>query len=265
MRKQREKYPALLKKVVTGSDIILEVIDARFIVESRNERVEEWVKGLGKRLIYVFNKADLVDMKKINKSVLKNLRPYVFVSATERHGGKDLREKIKIEAKKVRVLTGEKFDKINVGVIGQPNSGKSSIINLLIGRSSAGVGSQAGFTKGIQKLRLSEDVLLFDSPGVIPENKYSPDKMESISLDAMIGARSPNKLKDPEMVIAHLFSLHPKVLKKFYGVGNEIIDSEEFIEAVGRKMNFLKKGGVVDEDKISRKIIHDWQDGKIKV
>ena len=41
-------------------------------------------------------------------------------------------------------------------------------------------------------------------------------------------------------------------------------DFEIFIEQLGRKFNYLKKGNIVDEDKTARKILRDWQEGKIK-
>src|SRR5690606_27219401 len=100
--------------------------------------------------------------------------PYVLVSCTKRKGIKKLRDLIKITAKKIekkekreikkdKIIVSEN-EKVKVGIIGYPNTGKSSLINILSGKGGAGVGSDAGFTKNIQKIRLSEDVVLIDSP-----------------------------------------------------------------------------------------------------
>jgi ribosome biogenesis GTPase A len=255
MRKQKKKYPSIAEKIVEDSDIILEILDSRFIEETRNRELEEKIEKLGKRLIYVMNKSDLAKKKNFNKS------PKVSVSCKDRDGIKRLRDMIKREAKKI---TRKDDEKIAVGVIGYPNTGKSSLINLLIGKSSAGTGSDAGFTKNVQKLRLSEDIVLLDSPGVIPESEYSAIDKEKISKQTMLGGRSYSQVRNPDMVIDTLVKEYPDILDEFYEVDSKG-DSEILIEELGKKRGFVKKGGVVDDDKTARVILKDWQTGKIKI
>ncbi len=262
LKKQRAKFPALLQKVIDISDIILEVIDARFIEETRNKSVEEYILRKGKRIIFVANKVDLAE--NLNKNALKEIKPYVLVSCKTRQGTKELRDKIKTESKNVRKVS-EKFNRIQVGVIGYPNSGKSSLINMLVGKSSAKTGAQAGFTKGLQKIKLTSDILVIDSPGVIPTEKYSTEDKVAIAQDAKVGARTTNKLKDPEIAVLAIFDEYPRVLKKFYEIENKISDSDELLEELGKKLGMLKKGGEIDTDRVARKIIKDWQEGKIRV
>lgn len=259
IRKQKKKYPSISEKIVGAADIILEVLDARFINETRNKELEKKIKDANKKLIYVLNKSDLA-----KKSRLKNfnyLMPKISVSCKERIGIKNLRDLIKQEARKVVRKDNEK---VVVGILGYPNTGKSSLINLLIGKSSAGTGSDAGFTKNIQKLRLSEDVVLLDSPGVIPESEYSAIDKEKISTQTKLGGRSYSQVKNPEMVVDSLIKEFPNVLEDFYNV-KERGNSEILIEELGRKKGFRKKGGIVDEDKTARMILKDWQMGKIKI
>jgi ribosome biogenesis GTPase A len=266
IRKQRGKYPIIAKKIIEDSDIILEILDARFIEETRNREFEEEIKRKNKRIIYVFNKADLID--KNHTKISNDLFPHVFVSSTLRKGIKELRDRIKMEAKKVDKKIDKKgdesYEKISVGVIGYPNTGKSSLINSLIGKSSAGVGSDAGFTKSMQKIKLSSDVVLMDSPGIIPEKEYSQQDREKISMHTKLGARSYSQVKEPEMVIASLMRDYSKVLERFYKVDSKG-DSEVLLEKLGRKKGFLKKGGEVNEDVTARLILRDWQNGSIKL
>lgn len=261
IRKQRKKIPGLIKEIVGVSDIVLEILDARFIQETRNKEIEELIKQEGKKIIYVLNKADLVDLNsKILEATSFKVFPYIFVSCKRRRGVSELRNKIKIEAKKLDI----KGRKVQLGVIGYPNTGKSSIINVLSGRSSAGTGSEAGFTKGIQKIRLSSDIVMFDTPGVIPESEYSHTKEEAIKKHAKIGARTSNTIRDPEIVVFELMKSFSKQIEKFYNIEAEG-NSEVLIEKLGRKKGFLRKGGVVDEHRTSRLIIQDWQEGKIRI
>ncbi|KHO55323.1 MAG: hypothetical protein QT10_C0003G0040 [archaeon GW2011_AR19] len=281
INKQRGKYPMLILKIIRDSDIILEILDARFIEETRNPEIEEQIKKYpkeypkeghkdtkqeilhkghkqNKKLIYVLNKSDLLLNKKEKKI---NLFPSILISCKERRDIKKLRNLIKILSKKIKKPFGEK---ILVGIIGYPNTGKSSLINLLIGKSSAGVGSEAGFTKGIQKLKLDENIFILDSPGVIPEEQYTHLEKDKISKQTIAGGRSFSQVKDPEIVVAKLISVYPQILEKFYDIQTNG-DSEILIEELGRKKGFLKKGGFVDEDRTARHILRDWQTGEIRI
>ena len=263
IRKQKGKYPLIAKKIIENSDIILEILDARFPQETRNIQFEEEIKQKGKKIIYVLNKSDLIINKK--PDILKELFPYALVSVTSRKGIKDLRNKIKIEAKKISREKEKDFnERVIVGIIGYPNTGKSSLINSLIGRSSAGVGSDAGFTKNLQKIKLSENIVLIDSPGIIPEKEYSSINSEKISRHTKLGARSYSQVKEPEIVIADLMKEYSEALENFYKIDAEG-DSEKLIEELGKRKGFRKKGGEVDEDKTSRIIIKDWQSGRIRI
>lgn len=254
IRKQRAKYPELLKKIIEDSDIILEVLDSRFPKETRNKEIEKEIRKLKKKIVYVLNKSDLVRYhKKFNFS------PVIYVSSTKRKGIKDLRDLIKRLSKIIK-----KEDKTKIGVIGYPNTGKSSLINVLIGKSSAGTGAQAGFTKGIQKLKLDENSVLLDSPGVIPEQKYSGVEKKKIAEHAIVGGRSYSQVKNPEIVISEIMKKYPGILEKFYKISSKG-DSEILIDELGKKKGFMKKGGMINEDKTARYILKDWQEGKIKV
>jgi hypothetical protein len=262
IRKQKAKYPSIAEKIIENSDIVLEILDARFSDETRNEKFENKVLARGKILVYVFNKSDLV--KNFQTRKYAELNPKILVSSTGRKGVGNLRILIKKLAKKIDKPVDKTSGRITVGIIGYPNVGKSSLINVLIGKSSAGVSPQSGFTKSLQKLRLTENIVLLDSPGVIPEEEYSHTDREKIARHAKVGARDYSKVKEPEMVVFEIMKSHGREIEKFYGVNSDG-DSEILIELVGKKKGFFKKGGVVDEDKTARMILKDWQEGRIKI
>ena len=270
MTKQKQKYPDLVKKIVDTSDIILEILDARFPDQTRNLDLEDQIKQQNKKIIYVLNKSDLTTKKNLYKI---KISPKITISCKNRTKIKDLRDLIKRVAKQVkkiekRTLKGEKIietdeNKIKVGVIGYPNTGKSSILNLLAGKKAAGVGSDAGFTKGVQKIRLSENIILLDTPGVIPQNQYSTSKKDTIAEHTLFGGKSYTQVKEPDMVIHDLMQKFPKLLQKHYKIKTN--SPEHLIEKLGRQKGFLKKGNKVNEDKTARYILKDWQLGEIKV
>ncbi len=258
--KQRKKFPEVLKKVAAESDIVLEVLDLRFYNEMRNKEIENLITESGKKIIYIFNKCDLVNTKDIDKENLKDFTPFIIVSSKTGEGFKKLKDKLKIEAKRIK----KEDKKVFIGIIGYPNTGKSSVINRLSRRGAAGTSKQAGFTKGLQKIRMSENLYVLDTPGVIPEEEYSTDSNEKRSKDLIIGGRTYSNVKNPDDVVLKIMNKYAGVLEKFYEVDSKG-DNEILIEEIGKRKNFLKKGGIVDFDRTARLILRDWQEGKIRV
>jgi hypothetical protein len=263
-KRQRGKYPMLAEKIVEMSDIILEILDLRFAQQTRNPEIEAKAKKQKKQIIYVFNKSDLIDKRKIDADYLSSLTPKVFVSCTQRKGIKELRNKIKYLARQVHNPVDQALGKVTVGVVGYPNTGKSSVINILAGKTATGVGADAGFTKGIIKVKLTPEINLLDSPGIIAEGDYSTSDVNSISRNTLVGAKSYSQVRNPELAVAHLTRDYPAVFDKFYNLESNG-DSEILIEKLGRKRNLLKKGNEIDEDKTARLILKDWQEGRIRL
>ncbi len=257
--KHRQEFPNLAKRVISQSDIVLEILDAIFWEKTRNLEIVNEIKRQRKKLIFIFNKSDLVDKKKIEKDVQdKGIYPYVFVSCVTRKSSGDLRDRIKLETKKINKET------VYVGVVGYPNTGKSSIINLLVGKNVARVASESGFTKGIQKLKLSDNIFLLDTPGVVPSSENSRLNDRDLLKHAQINVRTWDKAREPEMIVEGLMKQYQKSFEEYYSL-KEGENSEDLIETIGRKKGFLLKGDKVDTDRTARQILRDFQEGRIKI
>jgi len=258
--KHRIPIPKMVKEIIRISDIVLEVLDARFIEETRDKELERLILDSGKKIMFVLNKADLVDVAELKKNIdLEGLKPYVLVSCKTRRGVRELRTRMKIEAKRMKQKRST-----HIGIIGYPNTGKSSIINVIAGGGRAKTAAESGFTKGMQKIRLAKGVLLLDSPGVIPEKEAPAHKTEHAKKLSFIGVKTFDRAKNPEFIVFELMKEYPEVLEKYYGIDAKG-DSEKLIEEFGRKNKFLAKGGSINVDRAARAILKDWQLGKIKV
>ena len=248
-------YWTLVKEVIHRADILLEVLDARLPDETRNLELERKITEIGKKVIFVLNKADLVPQELLEKEKkrLQKIFPTIFVSSKLHQGTKMLRDEIMKNVKS--------DDQIKVGVLGYPNVGKSSIINVLKGKRSAPTSSFSGYTKGLRDVRVTSKITLVDTPGVIPF-KQKEDEL------VLLAAKNPEKLKDVEgaalVVIKYLKRNRPDAIKRYAGENEIPNDIEEILQLIGKKKNFLMKGGFVDTNRTATTLLRDWQKGTIR-
>ncbi len=244
----------IVNNVIRESDVLLEILDARLPNLTRNRELEQKITAANKKLILVLNKSDLIGQKisEKEKKELSKEYPVIFVSTKEHHGTKLLRERILMECKK---------DHIVVGVLGYPNTGKSSVINVLKGRKSASTSSQSGHTRGMQKIRITKRILMLDTPGVIPF--IEKDDMKHV----LIGTKMFSHVKDPDIyacaIIDHCDNIDKQIIPVLYGIPKQK-DSYEMLEKIAENGNMKKKGNELDLDRAARLVIKDWQSGKIQ-
>lgn len=244
------------ENVIKNSDIVLLVIDARMPELSKSDELEKKINKYNKKMIMVFNKID-ISARSVIKGLHEKFPEAVFVSVPKRIGISDLKKRI-IELSGEMDL--EEGDDPRVGVVGYPNVGKSSIINLLSGRSSARVSPVAGTTRGNQWIKAG-NFKIIDSPGVIP----SDDRDGKLGL---LAAKDAEKIKNPELVALQILTLVLQKSKKRAEVHYKIELKDEPMEAllqIGQRRGFLSKGGIVDETRTSINIIQDWQRGKLRL
>ncbi|MCC6005048.1 MAG: 50S ribosome-binding GTPase [Thermofilum sp.] len=244
---------AQLRRLIKKVDVVLEVVDARDPWGTRSIEVERYAEKLGKPIVLVINKSDLVPAEVLKKwkNILGEKYPVVFISASKRLGTSNLWKMLK---KYASMRRGKKF--ITVAVVGIPNVGKSALINYLKGAHSVGASPIPGYTKAVTRLRVSRWLRVYDTPGIVP--KLSAEEL------AIRGALRPEALEDPVPAAVKLIELilkkNPALLKNLYGV--ETGDPYQFLEEFARKRGLLRKGGEPIIEEAARIVIRDWQAGK---
>lgn len=183
-------YSGQLKELISSSDVLLEVLDARDPMACRSLTTETLALGQGKRVILVLNKVDLVPRENVEKW-LKFLRhdftTLAFKASTQQqrahlaqgagkvpgtgtgalHTGNEalgataLLQLLKNYSRNFSIKTS-----LTVGIFGAPNVGKSSLINSLKRARVCGVASTPGHTKALQSVALDKKIRLIDCPGV---------------------------------------------------------------------------------------------------
>ena len=244
----------VVKDMIRKADVILEILDARMPELTRNKKLEKYAATLGKRLILVINKIDIVSPNTI-ESIERRYsgQDYALVSSTLGKGMDQF----------IRLIKGKtKKEAFKVAVIGYPNTGKSSLINRLSKGGKAKTSLESGFTKGMQLIKGKSDIMLVDPPGVVP---YGARKEIMLGLTSAI---SPDKLNDPEAVAYELLNIfkknNPTALEKEYGL-NAGLSPEELLLEFGKKRNMLAKKGMVDERRAAIQLLTDWHKGKIRL
>lgn len=245
-------WPIVLN-VLRNSDVVLLLVDARMPELTRNSEIISKVESMkGKRLIIVFNKSDLINKKEIDKLNIEYPNAF-FISAKKKKGVEELKGTLENMA--------ENWNRpsLRIGLVGYPNIGKSTLINLLAPSVRSKVSPVPGTTKKTMWVR-SGKLRIMDSPGVIPFG----DKNIQMGMSA---AKDPHKIRNPDKVamkiIEFLMDKDERILKRAYKASGE--DSYEVFLDIGKKKGFLIKGGEVDENRVAIKVIDDWQKGRIKL
>ncbi|MBU1103257.1 MAG: 50S ribosome-binding GTPase [Nanoarchaeota archaeon] len=244
-------WPTVMR-AIKDADVVIFILDARMPELSRNKDLEKKLADSKKEIFLVFNKIDLISETALTK--LKKENPKAFFTSEKTKDVRKLRLALQIKAKKENL-------KLEIGIVGYPNVGKSAITNALSRSAKAKVSSKAGTTVGLQWAS-SDQFKIIDSPGVIP---FEDDEVKL----GILGAKNPEKLKNPELVATEIIKLvsasNPKALEDFYTFKIQGSDEYEILLQIGQAKGLLKKGGIVDENRTCLKIIHDWQIGKLRI
>ncbi len=263
MKKTRDLIEANLKLV----DVVVELLDARIPISSRNPQFDTLVSG--KKRIVALNKYDLSDpsttklwidhYKKIGIKAIP-------INALDGYGVADLLNQVKIESSDVAEKMkrqGRKLRPIRLMIIGIPNVGKSSLINRLAGKNAAKAGNKPGVTKGKQWIRLNKDLELFDTPGIL----WPKIEEDLTGIKLACSGAIKDEVLNIEDIAFHLCNLieakYPEALKNRYGINTENLETVELMEQIGRKRGCLVKGNQVDLEKASRLIIDEFRKGII--
>lgn len=148
---------------------------------------------------------------------------------------------------------------MSVGLIGYPNTGKSSIINTLRGKKVATIAPIPGETKVWQYVTLMKRIYLIDCPGIVPQNHH--DAPTDLLLRGVVRVEN---VEHPEQYIpAVLKRVKKHHMARTYGLSDWNNDHIQFLETLARKGGRLLKGGEPDVDGVAKMVLNDFMRGKI--
>ena len=275
MAKTRKQIQEDLKLV----DIVVELLDARIPIASQNPDIANITKG--KKKLVVLNKCDLADEKE-NKEWIKFFEnkgiPAVL---TDSNSGKGIEEcirkieKLMQEEKENQIQKGRIGRKIRVMILGIPNVGKSSFINRMSKRTTAGVGNKPGVTKQKQWIRINDKVELLDTPGVLWPKFESEEVALNLAFTGSIKEEVIERVEIAYQLTKFLLYNYREMLCDRYKLDNvwveKILNQDqeensniyEIMLEIGRKRGCIVSGGNIDEEKTSKIILDEFKNGKL--
>lgn len=260
------KAKRMMQEDIKFNDIVIELIDARIPMSSRNPDIDDLAKN--KYRLILLNKSDLADERVTVKWVEffeKQGIKVIKLDSRQRSGMKSVNNAIlevceeKIERDRKRGIINRP---VRAMIVGIPNVGKSTFINSFAGKACAKTGNKPGVTKGKQWIRLNKTVELLDTPGIL----WPKFDNEKIANDlAFIGSINDQILNLTELSLKFIES----VKNDYAGIFTSRYDIEEkddgvtMLGDIAIARGCLKKGGEPDYDKAAALIFDDFRSGKL--
>ena len=253
-----------IKEKLDLIDIVYEVIDARMPISSKIVDIDDLVQD--KPRILVVTKYDLCDKVETDKILEKYREKCYNIVPLDLMGGNcneliTVTKNIMNQINQNRVQKGLKERAARVLIVGAPNVGKSTLINRLVGRKSAGVGNTPGFTKTLSWVRINKDIELLDSPGILWPKMEDQEVAHTLAAFSSIKEEILNTDDIACFILKKLATLYPKRLEERYGFHEVDEDYMEAYENIARKRGALSKGGVANYERVSEIIVQDLKNG----
>ena len=260
-------------------DVVIEILDARIPISSQNPDMRELTKN--KKKIVILNKCDLADERETSKWIQKFKGKNSSAISVDSNSGNGIAkvqkaiEDIMQEEMKLYEEKGRKGKSIRVLVLGIPNVGKSSFINRISKKTAMAVGNKPGVTKQKQWIRLSNNIELLDTPGVLWPKFESEEVALNLCFTGTIKDDILPKIEIAYRLLKFLLENHMNNVLERYKLTTEEVeeilnrDDEEnnkiyeIMCLIGKKRGCIVSGGNVDDEKVSNIILDDFRNCKL--
>ena len=237
-------------------DVVVEIVDARLPNSSRNPLIDSLIGA--KPRVLLMAKADLAE-EEYNKAWIAHFYGKGLVAiacdllgGNRKNSSRTVTDMLRRQASAIlakRKSRGIKDTVIRAMVTGIPNVGKSTMINLMAGKTKADTADRPGVTKGKQWIRLDNDIELLDMPGILWPNLEDKEGAKKLAANGAIGENAYNQEELAVWVITWLCYYKPGRLMDRYDVP-ETVTEYQYNNRMGHTP---EASGEIDENHLIKK------------
>jgi ribosome biogenesis GTPase A len=247
------------------TDVIIEVLDARAPEASCNPMIRELREHRQRPCLKILNKIDLADPAVPQQWLdYYNRQEGVKAVALSCKSASDAARVPKL-CQPLAPHRDSPHKPLRLMIMGIPNVGKSTLMNMLLGRRVANVGDEPAVTKSQQCHKINDHMTLTDSPGLMwPKIEHDEDGFMLAAIHA-IGRNAVIDEEIAEYLANNLLAHYPQRIAERFGIDVTGMDGVNVIEAVAKKRGCLIKGrgGEPDIEKAAMILLTEYRAGKL--
>jgi ribosome biogenesis GTPase A len=250
-----------VKQTLHQVDVVIEVLDARLPFSSQNPMLTT-LRG-DKPCIKILSKSDLADPERTQEwqTYLEQEQGVKTLAVTVEHP-----EKIRQLSDLCHKMLPDKAPSgrlIHALIMGIPNVGKSTLINVLAGRMIAKTGNEPAITKMQQRIALGNGIVLLDTPGMLWANVENKNSGFRLATTGAIKDTAIDHEQIAYFAAEFLLTDYPEQVKERYQLEALPVSEQALLEAIGKSRGCLKSGGRVDVDRVSKILLAELRAGMI--
>jgi ribosome biogenesis GTPase A len=253
-----------LREQLKRVDVVIEVRDARIPLASHHPRMKYWIEGRSHLL--VLNRMDMISSSAQSKLLQWFNQQGCTVYFTDAQSGKGVQALLKAaqaageHVNQRRRSRGMLPRPVRAVVIGFPNVGKSALINRLLKRRAAESANRPGVTRQLRWIRISDQIELLDTPGILPPLLDNQDAALKLAICDDIGQAAYDRTLVAAATIELLTELGVSLTER-YGLDlqdPQVKSGMEFIMTLAQSDRYAG-----DSDRVANQILHDFRKGRL--
>lgn len=254
------KASKAFKEILPQVDVVIEMLDARLPGSSENPMLARLRRD--KPCIKLLNKSDLSDPERLAAWVAE-LESQNQVRALVCSSSDNVHNQLPALCRAMAPRRQNRSSMVYAMIAGIPNVGKSTLINRLAGRRIAKTGNEAALTRMQQRIEISSELTLIDTPGMLWPNIENEASGYRLAASGAI-RDTALELQDVASFLAEfLIEAYPERLLQRYDIDNMPAAEIELLELIARRRGCLVAGGRVDLEKVSRLLISEFRAGEL--